>query len=112
MFQCLSIFVSFFIHMSGNTSKHHLNFMFMTELQHGQINSIAAITNTHFFFFFLYFQCLFVAGQAPVNVHLPHVGGSGFRYPVSFWLWNPESRKLLLEESGIQLKESEIPLKI
>lgn len=49
--QCLSFFVSFFIHMSGNTSKHHLNFMFMNELQHGQINSIAAITNTHIFVF-------------------------------------------------------------
>ena len=40
--------------------------MSMTELQHCQINSMAAITNTYFF---LHFQSLFVAGQAPVSDH-------------------------------------------
>ena len=41
--------------------------MFMTELQHCQINSMTAITNAHIFF--LHFQSLFVAGQAPGSDH-------------------------------------------
>ena len=38
-----------------------------------------------------------------------HVRESGFRKPGKFWLWNPESWVL---DSGIQLKESGIPLTI
>ena len=39
----------------------------------------------------------------------PHVGECGFRNPGKFYLWNPESWAL---ESGMQLKETGIPLKI
>ena len=39
----------------------------------------------------------------------PHVGESGFRKLGNFFLWNRESQVL---ESGVQLKQSRIPLTV
>ena len=58
--------IFFFTSTSGYTSKHHLNFMLVTELQRRQSNSIAKHLKT----VFLHPQHLFVAGKDPVSGHL------------------------------------------
>ena len=46
-----------------------------------------------------------------VRLFSPHVREFGIRVPGNLCLWNLESVKFLLVESGMQLKESGIPLR-
>ena len=75
----ISFRVFFFTYTSGYTSKHHLNFMLVTELQRRQNNSIAKHLKT----VFSHPQYLFVAGEDPVSGHLTLIPGGSIQEPFS-----------------------------